>query len=230
MMEVGRDSELMQDYIVGRLSDDEHRAFEDRLVRDPGLVHELEQSLRLSEGLHQLRAQGYFGKAPSRARGSRAWLPLLAAAGIAGLALFLWLQPGTGPSPVLTASLESRAPGVGPPVTAHFTFVAVRDSAIPDLNLPSSGVIEFRAAPATHLAGSRYRMTLVRQDEAGASKPVGAAARLQLSADGYVHGYADAARLESGSYLLRIEPDARAPGTGEVFPFNLRARGAPPAP
>ena len=229
-MEVGRDSERMQDYIVGRLSDDEHRAFEDRLVRDPRLVHELEQSLRLSEGLHQLRAQGYFDKAASRAGGSRIWLPVLAAAAIAGLAFFLWLQRSTGPSPVLAASLDSRAPAVGPPVAAHFTFVAVRGSAIPDLNLPSGGVIEFRAAPATHLTASRYRMTLVRRDEGGASKPVGAAAGLQLSADGYVHGYADAARLESGSYLLRIEPDARAPGTGEVFPFNLRARGAPPTP
>jgi len=229
-MEVGRDSERMQDYIVGRLSDNEHRAFEDRLVRDPRLVHELEQSLRLSEGLHQLRAQGYFDKAASRAGGSRIWLSVLAAAAIAGLAFFLWLQPSTGPLPVLTASLDSRAPAVGPSVAAHFTFVAVRDSSTPDLNLPSGGVIEFRAAPATHLTRSRYRMTLVRQDEGGASKPVGAAAGLQLSADGYVHGYADAARLESGSYLLRIEPDARAPGTGEVFPFNLRARGAPPTP
>jgi hypothetical protein len=228
-MEIGRDSERMQDYIVGRLSDDEHRAFEDRLVRDPGLVHELEQSLRLSEGLHQLRAQGYFDKAASRARGSRNWLPVLAAASIAGLALLLWLQRSTGPSPVLTATLDSRAPAVGPPV-ARFTFVAVRGRAIPDLNLPSGGVIEFRAAPATHLTASRYRMTLVRQDEGGASKSVGAAAGLQLSADGYVHGYADASRLGSGSYLLRIEPDAETPGTAEVFPFNLRARGAPPTP
>jgi hypothetical protein len=230
VIEVGRDFERMQDFIVGRLSDDEHRAFEDRLARDPGLVHELEQSLRLSEGLHQLRAQRYFDKAASRARGSRIWLPLLAAAAIAGLALFLWLQRSTGPLPVLTASLDSRAPALGPSVAAHFTFVAVRDSSIPDLDLPSGGVIEFRAAPATHLTASRYRMTLVRQDEGGASKPVGAAAGLALSADGYVHGYADASRLGPGSYLLRIEPDAETPGTAEVFPFNLRARGARPTP
>ena len=230
MIEVGRDFERMQDFIVGRLSDDEHRAFEDRLGRDPALVHELEQSLRLSEGLHQLRAQGYFDKAASRARGSRIWLPLLAAAAIAGLALFLWLQPSTGPFPVLTASLDSRDPAVGRSVAAHFTFVAVRDSSIPDLNLPSGGVIEFRAAPATPLTVARYRMTLVRQDEGGASKPVGAAAGLALSADGYVHGYADASRLEPGRYLLRIEPDAETPGTAEVFPFNLRARGARPTP
>jgi hypothetical protein len=224
------DFERMQDYIVGRLSDDEHRAFEDRLVRDPALVHEFEQSLRLGEGLHQLRAQGYFDTAASRPRGSRIWLPLLAAAAIAALALFLWLQPRTGPSPVLTASLESRTAGVAPSLTAHFTFVAVRESSTPDLHLPAGGVIEFRAAPAVHMSGSRYRMTLVQQDEGGGSKPVGAVAGLALSADGYVHGYADASRLGPGSYILRIEPDAETPGTAEVFPFNLRARGARPTP
>ena len=229
-MDAGRDFERMQDYVVGRLSDDEHRAFEDRLVRDPALVHEFEQSLRLGEGLHQLRAQGYFDTAASRARGSRIWLPLLAAAAIAGLALFLWLQTSTGPSPVLTASLESRTAGVAPSVTAHFTFVAMRESSTPDLDLPSGGVIELRAAPATHMTASGYRMTLVQQDEGGGSKPVGAVAGLALSADGYVHGYADASRLGPGGYMLRIEPDAATPGTAEVFPFTLRARGTRPTP
>jgi len=227
-MDAGRDFERMQDYVVGRLSDDEHRAFEDRLVRDPGLVREFEQSLRLAEGLQQLRAQGYFETAASRARGFRIWLPLLAAAAIAGIALFLWLQPSTGPSPVLTASLESRTAAVAPSVTAHFTFVAMRDSSTPDLDLPSGGVIEFRAAPATHMTASRYRLTLVQQDEGRGSKPVGAVAGLAVSADGYVHGYADASRLGPGSYLLRIELDAATSGTAEVFPFNLRARGARP--
>ena len=230
MIDAGRDFERMRDYMVGRLSDDEHRAFEDRLVRDPGLVREFEQSLRLSEGLQQLRAQGYFDKAASRARGSRIWFPILAAAAIAGLALFLWLQPRNRPSPVLTASLESRTPGVTPSVAAHFTFVAVRESSTPDLELPSAGVIEFRAAPATRMTASRYRMTIVQQDEGGSAKPVGAAAGLALSADGYVHGYADASRLGPGRYVLRIEPDAEPPGTVETFPFNLRAGGARPTP
>ena len=62
MIEAGRDFERMQDYIVGRRSDDEHRAFEDRLLRDPGLVREFEQSLRLREGLHALRVQGFVGR------------------------------------------------------------------------------------------------------------------------------------------------------------------------
>jgi anti-sigma factor RsiW len=230
VIDAGRDFERMQGYVVGRLSDDEQRAFEDRLVRDPELVDEFEQSLRLGEGLQQLRAQGYFDQAAPPAAGSRIWLPVLAAAAIAALALFLWLQTSPGPSPVLTASLESRSAPVAPSVAAHFTFVAVRESSTPDLDLPAGGVIEFRAAPATHITASRYRMTLVQQEEGGYSKPVGAVAGLALSADGYVHGYADASRLGPGGYVLRIEPDAETPGAAEVFPFNLRARAARPTP
>src|SRR6267378_7672336 len=111
MIDVGRDFERMRDYVVGRLADDERRTFEDRLVRDPELVREFERSLRLREGLEHLRAQGYFEKSVQRARGFRIWPAALAAATIAGVALFLWLQPHAGPSPRSeehTSELQSR--------------------------------------------------------------------------------------------------------------------------
>jgi anti-sigma factor RsiW len=57
MIDVESDFQRMQDYVGGRLSDEEHRAFEERLVRDPELVREFEHSLRLREGLEQLREQ-----------------------------------------------------------------------------------------------------------------------------------------------------------------------------
>src|SRR5260370_32059270 len=101
MIDGGRDFEQMQDYVVGRLSDEERRTFEDRLVRDPDLVREFEQSLRLREGFQQLRAQGYFERSAPRARGFRIWPAALPAAAIAGGALFLWPQPLTEPSPLL---------------------------------------------------------------------------------------------------------------------------------
>jgi hypothetical protein len=237
MISAGRDYERMQDYIVGRLSDDESHAFEDRLLDDPGLVRELEQSLRLREGLARLREQGYFRKAASRTMSVRIWLPALAAAAVAGVALFLgvyrgtWVHRSPGPSPVLMASLESRIAGVEPLIAAHFTFVSVRGSSTPDLDLPSAGLIEFRAAPVSRMGAPRYRVTLLRQNQGNALEPLGTVAGVALSRDGYVHGYADAARLEPGSYVLRIEPDAGVPGPADSFPFNLRARGAaPPRP
>jgi hypothetical protein len=223
-MNTGRDFTTMQDFITGRLSDDEHRAFEDRLVRDPALVRELERSLRMREGLRQLRTQGHLGRAASRGRSFRIWVPALAAAACAGLALFLWLSRAAAPSPVLVASLDSRAVAdVTPLVAAHFTFVSMRGGSVPDLDLPSSGLIEIRAQPSARETPHRYRATLVRQEEAGSTEPVAVLAGLALSPDGYLHFYADASRLTRGSYLLRIQPDTDTGDMAEVFPFNLRA-------
>ena len=236
MISAGRDYERMQNYIVGRLPDDESHAFENRLVKDPALVRELEESLRLREGLRRLREQGYFRKAASRGVSFRIWLPALVAAAGAGVALFLgvyrgtWVHRSTGPSPVLTASLESRFAGVEPLIAAHFTFVSVRGSSTPDLDLPSAGLIEFRAAPVSRIGAPRFRLTLLRQSQGNAFESLGTLAGVALSTDGYVHGYADAARLEPGSYVLRIERDAAVAGAADSFPFNLRARGATPSP
>jgi len=217
-----RDSETMQDFIVGRLSDAERRAFEDRLVGDPALARELEQSLRMREGLQQLRTQGYFRKAVSRGGAFRIWVPALLAAGCAGLGLFLWLSHVTAPLPVLMASLESRTADVRPLVAAHFTFLSMRGGSTPDLELPSTGLIEIRAAPDTRGTSLRYRISLVRHEESGVAQPVADLAGIALSTDGYVHCYADASRLVPGSYVLRVRPDT-ANGMAEEFPFNLRA-------
>jgi hypothetical protein len=127
-------------------------------------------------------------------------------------------------------SLASRVTtDVTPLVTAHFTFISVRGGSAPDLDLPSAGLIEIRAAPTTRQTVHRYRVTLVRQEEGGFAESVAALAGLVLSTDGYVHCYADASRLAPGSYVLRMQPDTNTPGMAEVFPFNLRARSAMPS-
>jgi hypothetical protein len=226
VIDAERDFATMQDFIVGRLSDDEQRTFENRLVRETELVRELEQSLRMREGLQRLRTKGYFAETKPRVRSFRIWVPALAAAACAGLALFLWLSHATGPAAILLASLESRAASqVGPSVTAHFTFVSVRGASTPELVLPSTGLIEIRAAASTRDGVHRYRLMLVRQDERGSTVPVGALTGLAVGTDGYVHCYADSSRLVAGSYVLRVQPDSDTAGMAEVFAFNLRAGG-----
>src|SRR5215472_4085896 len=99
MIDIDRDFERMRDYARGRMSDAERRAFEDRLTRDPELVREFEQTLRLREGLEQLKDQVYFVKPAHRpARRLRAWMPALAAAAVAALAIILWVQPQFSPT------------------------------------------------------------------------------------------------------------------------------------
>ncbi len=157
MTEAGRDFERMRDYIAGRLSDEERRAFDDRLLLEPALARELEELLRLREGLEQLQAQGYF-KQGYRRQTPRWWLPALAAAAIGGVALLLRAELDTAPLPVLSATPAANSSSI----TAHFTFVSMRDAAVPDLGLPPSGFIEFRAAPPLLRLPGAYPPTLAR--------------------------------------------------------------------
>ncbi len=223
-----REFTLLQDFIGGRLSDDESREFEDRLVRDPALARELEQSLRLREGLRQLRTRGYIGTTAASGSGFRTWLPAaLAAAAIGALALFLWPLRVAGPSPLLLASpaTAATADSVAHPSATQFTFVSVRGGPVPDLDVPAAGLIEFRAAPSLHESVAHYRLTLARVKE-GSSETLASVGGLALSSDGYVHGYADAARLAPGSYSLRIEPERNGSDVAETFRFNLTAAAA----
>jgi hypothetical protein len=226
MIDVSRDLERMRDYLAGRLPEEERQTFEDRLVRDPALVRELEQTLQLQEGLTALREQGRLVSPVPRLPTYQSWFPTLAAAAIAGVALFFLVHRSAGPASILSASLESTA---ATPAVAHFTFVSMRGSSAPSLDLPSRGLIEFRASPGGHDSSARYRVTLFRQDEGGTSAPVGELADLAPSTDGYVHLFADASRLSAGRYVLRVE-DVAASSASQAFPFNLRNSGARSSP
>jgi hypothetical protein len=221
---IDRDFAAMQDFIGGRLSDDECRAFEDRLARDPGLARELEQSLRIREGLQQLRTRGYIRRTRPVSTSYRTWAPAaLAAAAIAGLALFLWVPRAAGPVSLLMASPGTHTAGdAASRVAAHFTFVSMRGATAPDLELPSAGLIEIRTAPGSRPMAERYRVTLVRWDESGPARTIALLSDLAVGTDGYVHCYADATRLTAGNYVLRVQPDTET-GPADVFAFNLHA-------
>ena len=224
MIDVERDFERMRDYADGRLADDERRTFEDRLLRDPELVREFEQTLRLRAGLEQLKEQAYLVKsAPRAARRSLRWLPALAAAALAAVAIILWVQPQTSATGVLRAALGPSG-ATGATVSAHFTFVSMRGSSSYDLDRPAAGLIEFRASPTARTAGARYRLTLERVGQGGAAEPLGTLSGLAPGADGYLHGYADASRLAAGRYLLRVEAAGPAAETPLAFPFELHDR------
>lgn len=226
MIDVGRDFERMRDYVDDRLADDERRIFEDRLERDPELVREFEQTLRLRAGLEQLKEQRYFARrVPRTARRLLVWVPALAAAALAALAIILWVQPRTErPGALIAAPGSGTAPGGTPLVSAHFTFVPMRGSSSYDLDRPAAGLIEFRASPVGPVAGARYRMTLARVGQGGATETVGTLTDLAPGADGYLHGYGAASRLTAGRYLLRIEPAGPAAGNALSFPFELHDR------
>jgi hypothetical protein len=185
MTVAGNDLVTLQDFIVGRLSGAELHAFEDRLIREPALVQELELSLRMREGLQRLRTRGEApGSAPRAAR-LRTWAPILMAASVAAVTLILWLSR-TAPTPLLSALAPSD--GSSSRISAHFTFVAMRGNQAPALDLPANGLIEISTA----------------------------------NTDGYVHFYANAARLSPGSYVLHVQAESAPTQEADAFPFKLR--------
>lgn len=232
MTDSSRNVEWIRDYLVGRLSEDERIAFQNRLAKDAALAREFEQSLRLRAGLRELRAQGYFTTATNernrRTRRLRYQLRAAAAAVVIGAFLVVAWRVNHESS-VLTASPISPASADAPPISARFTFVSMRDGKSPRLALPSSGLIELRAAPENRTAES-YRLSLIRNPEGGAPQRVGVVARLRLGTDGYVHCYADSSRLAPGNYGLRMEPDGASPPGLQVFLFVLQPPGATASP
>ena len=213
----------MQGYIVGRLSDDECRMFEARLAREPALVRELEESLRVREGLEQLRAKGFFAATATRLRRPRFWLPAVAAAAVAGLAVFLSWQREMAPSPILVESVSTED---AVRVTPGFTFFPVRgDLAAPER--PSAGVIPIRFQLDAQPTGSRYRVTLSRLGRGGSADTIGVLRGLALSSeDGhyYVHCFVDATGLSAGSYRLHVQREGAGADPAD-YSFNLTAAG-----
>jgi hypothetical protein len=225
MIDVGRDLERMRDYVAGRLSDDEQRAFEDRLVRDPSLVRELELSQRLRAGLERLRAQGRLDVTPPR-RGARHWARTIAlAAMLAGVALVIWMQPAVRSPPLLMSAIPAGSASSGRPaaLAAQFTLIATRGpSTASVLELPRQGLIELRASRPASAPGGRYRVTLDRIGADGARVAAGELAGLEAGPDGLVRAYAEAVRLTPGDYELRVTADGDRPDMAERFPFSAR--------
>jgi hypothetical protein len=217
------DLRRLRDYVAGRLSDNERRELEERMQHDSPLVQELEQLLRFREGLEVLTGKGHFRPAAPKRNRLRGWLPFLAAAVIAGVALLLWQSRGADSGSVLTAAVGNDAGGVLMPVVGHFTFVAMRSAAVPDIYPPANGLIDLRAAPGMAGADAHFRVTLTRSDQEP-FKPLGTLAGLAVAPDGYIHAYADAARLSPGSYVLRVEPESGPTAMHETFSFNIRTR------
>ena len=224
----GNEPLAVQDYIAGRMSDGEREAFEDALVGDAQLVRELEESLRLREGLAVLREQGVLGELRRPRR--RAFAIGVAAAAVAVVVVGVGVGVGRFYSkrsaPIVAASVGALRPGSSNPppvVVKSYSFATVREaSSVIVLGLPSSGALEMRALTGGAESRRTFRVTLegIRNEKASR---IGFAEHLAADAEGFVVVYADASQLKPGEYALVVEPEeTQASSAGERFSFTLR--------
>jgi hypothetical protein len=177
------------------------------------LVRDLEETLRLREGLELLREQGELGamRRPRR----RLWLAAACAllATVSAFVVHSGLRHVN--SPLVAASVTALA-------TGRQSAGIVSAAATRELALPASGVLELRALTPTTDASRTYDVSL----EMTGGQPVrlGSVDHLTPDADGFVVLYADAAQLKPGEYVLIVEPETREATADQRFGFRLNRK------
>lgn len=234
---------MVQDYVAGRLSDADRRAFEEQLLSDASLVRDLEESLRLREGLEMLREQKVLGQrvlGQKRVPGE-AWRPrrpawftgfaLASAAALAAIVVCVGFYYVKRSPPMLAASVAALRSSSALVVVKQYSFAVVREAtSIPELDLPTSGALELRALTPITGSGRTLRVTL-SQIRSQKTSRIGVAEHLAPNADGFVVIYADASTLEQGDYSLSVEPDdIEDKSAGARFAFKLKRMSAVATP
>src|ERR1700733_15184169 len=131
MTHAADNSESMKNYVAGRLSETDRAAFEDRLLTDEGLVRELEESLRLREGLEILRERRELGLQTPAQR--RTWVSAVLRAGAAAMVIIVlylgWHYVQRSPA-IVAASVAALRTNTSIPlvVVERHTFATLREA------------------------------------------------------------------------------------------------------
>jgi hypothetical protein len=214
--------DYVQNYLGERLSEADRDAFEEQLLSDPGLVRELEATLRLREGLAMLRDRKQLvTRRPQRVR-----LAAVAAA-CAGILvasmLYIRLHTAHPSPPVIAASINALQGAAKVPlaVSKRYVFTTARAASTPSIfDLPARGALELQALTSSTDPASSFHLRLERRENQ-TTLVVGSLMRLVPDADGFVVAYVDASALRPGDYILVLAPDAGNISDAEQFAFKL---------
>ena len=198
------EDDLIDEYVDGRLADDERNVFEDRLRERPELRARVDARRPLCEALRRRRDGAVVtveGRA-ARLGGGRVFLGLAAAAA----AVFVMVRaaqerPGAAPGrPATDARLETPRTSA-PPVVLVLGSGGVRDAgAVPTAKL-SAQVPSLRLRLPTGRAGA---LEIVSEDVDGAGVWKGAGRFTTADAGSYAEAEVPAAALPAGDYIARF--------------------------
>jgi hypothetical protein len=215
-------------YLADQLSPAEAAEFEDYYTQHPGMVREIEYTLRLKEGLATLHDRGELD-ALIRMRRWRWALPLSIAAAVAGAALGTWTWYGSsGAAPVAAESIEALLDGSHPtlPLAGKYMMVKVRGAEPAALEIPlpaTASALELQVLPAGGAAAAPYRLVLERHEGEGSPTPVAEVAGLTPGADGLVAAFLDSERIQRGQYTVELSPErGAAAAPAERFVIELK--------
>ena len=220
------DEHIVARYLADQLTPAEALAFEAYYTEHPSMVREIEQTLRLKEGLATLRDRQQLDGL-MRAKRWRWAMPLSIAAGLTVLIVGAWTWRGSvGGIPVAHSLDDLVAEANAPlPLGGKYLLVRVRgvDAAL-EIPLPRErSALELQMLPTAGSAGAPYRFEISKLGDGTNSQRVGGTGGLSPGADGLVTAVLDSARLQPGRYSVELTPaqaDATAPA--DRFVIELR--------
>jgi hypothetical protein len=215
-------------YLADRLSDTERADFENRLVREPQLVRELEAIARFKVGLQVLDERGELDQAMRSAHWSYGWLAVAAAIAVLAIGVLTFrsfVSPGERSMlAAVPAALTDRQGNVLPSAGA-FTVLRKRvTTADAVIELPPAGrAVEIRVLPESPAPTDGYRVSLWQQPPGSGARRLGSVTHVMPAADGFLNVFMDTTALAQGEYLLVVSStDADdTPERGDVFRISM---------
>jgi hypothetical protein len=221
------DEHIVARYLADQLSPAEADAFEAYYIEHPSMVREIEQALRLREGLATLRDRQQLDGL-MRARRWRWALPLsIAAAVMIAVAGLLAWQGDRQVSPAVAATLqdlmgEAKSPL---PLGGKYLLVRMRDAGQAlEISLPEErSALELQMLPASGIEGAPYQADVERVGTDGRPALLGRIHGLTPGPDGLVSAVIDSAKLQPGRYVVQLAP-ARVDETTPTERFAIDIR------
>ena len=218
-------------YLAGQLSTEETRDFEALMARQPEIAAELESAARFRAGLAALRERGELAALLKPRAPARRWLQTGIAASLAVLAagVGLWIRFEPATAPLLSGTLAPlhASGGDSQDELQSYRFVTNRDARNTAVQVElraRHNVLEFSILPDRSAGEAQsYRVALDAVTDGGVASELATASSLRADADGFVHVYADSARLRQGAYELVITDEATtAPGAATRYRLVIR--------
>jgi hypothetical protein len=220
------DEHIVARYLADQLSPAEAGAFEAYYIEHPSMVREIEQALRLKEGLATLRDRQQLDGL-MRARRWRWALPLsIAAAIVMTVAGLVAWQDGTHGTPPVAGTIQQLiGDAKSLPLGGKYLLVRMRGGEqVLEIPLPAArSALELQMLPASGADGAPYQVDVEQIANDGRATSVGRVGGLTPGPDGLVSAVLDSARLKAGRYEVQLTP-ARTDETTPAERFVIQLR------
>ncbi len=210
---------IVEGYVTGRLDAETHARFEEHFLDCPQCIAAVEEAEELAAGLRQVARDGMHD-ASSRAPVRRPSLPLLLAAGLAGVALVLATLLANRQITILEDDLAAaRAPQANTPIIRLAVLRSDDGEAVQRIRLGAQPEWWLVTVPAPRaVEGARRALSILRDD----GEIIWQTEDAVVDARGELSVSVHSSWLPPGSYRLRAAPLAPPRGLDEGEPIVIR--------